>query len=100
MMPSREKVGTPAGLDGFFHFRSSTIFGSAARISARMRTTVSSRQSFVAAVVFFFALAGMARTIPRHRMCTRFPGSRFILFAGLDVERVVAGVLSRALRGG
>src|ERR1044071_7733557 len=38
--------------DGFFHFRSSTISGSASRISARMRARASGRQSAAAAGAF------------------------------------------------
>src|SRR6185369_16477285 len=46
MSPSCDQTGTPAmAFDGFFHFRSSIISGSASRISARMRARVSSRQS-------------------------------------------------------
>src|SRR5438874_5005082 len=41
-----DQTGTPAiAFDGFLHFRSSIISGSASRISARMRARVSSRQS-------------------------------------------------------
>ena len=45
-IPWCDQTGTPAiAFDGFFHFRSSIISGSASRISARMRARVSSRQS-------------------------------------------------------
>src|SRR6266540_2887396 len=45
-IPACDQTGTPAiPFDGFFHFRSSIISGSASRISARMRVRVSSRQS-------------------------------------------------------
>ena len=45
-IPSCDQTGTPAiAFDGFLHFRSSIISGSASRISARMRARVSSRQS-------------------------------------------------------
>src|SRR6185369_10741795 len=48
-MPLCDQTGTPAiAFDGFFHFRSSIISGSASRISARMRAKVCSRQSAVA----------------------------------------------------
>src|SRR5690349_16491464 len=46
MMPSWDQTGTPAGLDGFLHFASSTTSGSAWRISARIRSSTSLRQSF------------------------------------------------------
>src|SRR6185369_1663134 len=46
MSPSCDQTGTPAiAFEGFFHFRSSIISGSASRISLRMRARVSSRQS-------------------------------------------------------
>src|SRR4029079_7601901 len=45
-MPSCDQTGTPViAFDGFFHFRSSIISGSASRINVRMRARVSSRQS-------------------------------------------------------
>jgi hypothetical protein len=45
-MPLCDHTGTPTiPFDGFRHFCSSTISGSAARMSARMRVSVSSRQS-------------------------------------------------------
>lgn len=47
-MPSRDHTGTPSGLEGFFHFTSSTIAGLALRTMARRRDRVSLRQSFVA----------------------------------------------------
>src|SRR4029077_17669960 len=43
-IPLCDQTGTPAiEFDGFLHFRSSVISGSASRISARMRARVSSR---------------------------------------------------------
>jgi hypothetical protein len=43
-IPLCDQTGTPAiAFDGFFHFRSSIISGSASRISARMRSRVSPR---------------------------------------------------------
>src|SRR5688572_31498605 len=43
-MPSCDQTGTPAiAFDGFFHFRSSIMSGSASMMSARMRASVSSR---------------------------------------------------------
>ena len=45
-IPLCDQTGTPAiAFDGFLHFRSSIISGSASRISARMWARVSSRQS-------------------------------------------------------
>src|SRR3989449_5743444 len=45
-IPLCDQTGTPAiAFDGFLHFRSSIIPGTASRISARMRVSVSSRQS-------------------------------------------------------
>src|SRR6185295_2138357 len=44
-IPSLDHVGTPDGFDGLRHFRCSVIAGSALTISARMRSSVSSRQS-------------------------------------------------------
>src|SRR5258706_12155409 len=45
-IPLCDQTGTPAiPFEGFFHFRSSIIPGTASRISARMRVRVSSRQS-------------------------------------------------------
>src|SRR4051794_33451795 len=58
MIPLCDQTGTPAGFDGFFHFRSSVISGPASKISVRMRASVSSRQSPISAVSFgtgFFA---------------------------------------------
>ena len=48
--PARSHTGTPAGLEGFFHFIVSTTSGSASRISARSRASVSPRQSPIAAI--------------------------------------------------
>src|SRR5580765_1474150 len=45
-IPWCDQTGTPAiAFDGFLHFRSSIISGSASRISVRMRARVSWRQS-------------------------------------------------------
>src|SRR4051812_37961094 len=45
-IPLCDQTGTPTiPFDGFFHFCSSIISGSASRISARMRASVSTRQS-------------------------------------------------------
>src|SRR3954471_12643578 len=45
-IPWCDHTGTPAiAFDGFLHFRSSTIWGSASRISARIRARGSARQS-------------------------------------------------------
>src|SRR5262245_45625957 len=45
-IPLCDQTGTPAiSFDAFLHFRSSIIAGSASLMSARMRTSVSSRQS-------------------------------------------------------
>src|SRR5690606_38948150 len=44
MMPSRSHTGTPAGLEGLRHFTVSTIAGSAARMMARSRASISPRQ--------------------------------------------------------
>src|SRR5215831_3353088 len=45
-IPLCDQTGTPAiAFDGFLHFRSSIISGSASMISDRMRARVSSRQS-------------------------------------------------------
>src|SRR5437870_5065913 len=44
-IPLCDQTGTPAGFDGFFHFRSSIICGSASKISDRMPAKVLSRQS-------------------------------------------------------
>src|SRR5687767_14889728 len=47
-IPLCDQTGTPAiPFDGFRHFRSSIISGSASRISARMRARVSSCQSLL-----------------------------------------------------
>src|SRR3954466_8040737 len=43
--PLCDQVGTPAGFDGFLHFRSSVISGSASRIRARSRQSSSPLQS-------------------------------------------------------
>src|SRR4051795_5843831 len=43
--PSCAQVGTPAGFDGFLHFRSSVIPGSASMIRARSRESRSPLQS-------------------------------------------------------
>src|SRR5688500_20308562 len=43
-IPLCDQTGTPTiAFEGFFHFRSSIISGSASRINARMRARVSSR---------------------------------------------------------
>jgi len=48
MIPWCDQTGTPViPFEGFFHFRSSIMSGSASRISARMRARVSSRQSLL-----------------------------------------------------
>ena len=44
-MPSRDHTGTPSGLEGFFHFTSSTTAGPAPRTIPRRRDSVSPRQS-------------------------------------------------------
>jgi hypothetical protein len=50
-IPLCDQTGTPViAFDGFLHLRSSTISGSASRISALMRARVWSRQSLVAAL--------------------------------------------------
>src|SRR5207302_1086482 len=55
-IPSCDQTGTPViAFDGFFHFRSSIISGSASRISPRMRASVSSRQSRDARLAAFAA---------------------------------------------
>src|SRR5258706_4575111 len=52
-IPLCDQTGTPAiAFDGFFHFRSSVISGSASRISARMRARVSPRQSPSSSILF------------------------------------------------
>lgn len=45
MVPPHVQVGTPAGLEGFAHFTSSTIFGWASWMSSRIRWSVRWRQS-------------------------------------------------------
>src|SRR5262245_51222441 len=45
MIPSCDHTGTPAGLEGFLHFTSSTASGSASRMSIRIRPSISPRQS-------------------------------------------------------
>ena len=45
MIPACDQTGTPAGLEGFLHFTSSTTSGSAFLISFRIRASVSARQS-------------------------------------------------------
>src|SRR5262245_63200951 len=68
-IPLCDQTGTPAiAFDGFLHFRSSIISGSASRISARVRARVSARQSPRSRIVFavFFALAaGLRAALPR-----------------------------------
>src|SRR5262249_34225551 len=44
-MPFRDHTGTPSGLEGFFHFTSSTTAGPAPRTIPRSRDNVSPRQS-------------------------------------------------------
>src|SRR5690348_17851551 len=44
-MPFRDHTGTPSGLEGFFHFTSSTTAGPAPRTIPRSRDSVSPRQS-------------------------------------------------------
>ncbi len=58
MMPSCDHTGTPVGLEGFFHFASSTASGSASWISARMRPSIPSRQSPFSSIVASFEAAG------------------------------------------
>jgi hypothetical protein len=45
MIPSRDQTGTPEGLEGFFHFTSSTIDRSAFVIDVRSCDNVMPRQS-------------------------------------------------------
>src|SRR3954453_1098480 len=53
-IPLCDHTGIPAiAFDGFLHFRSSIIFGSAFRISARMRARVCSRQSLTSPAAGF-----------------------------------------------
>src|SRR4051794_4707382 len=59
-IPLCDQTGTPAGFDGFFHFRSSIIWGSASMISARMRARVSARQLVGAFAGFAVLAAGLA----------------------------------------
>src|SRR5688500_14397068 len=63
-IPLWDQTGTPFGFAAFFHFRSSIMPGSAARISARMQSRVASRQSPSAGVLDralpFFGFVGMA----------------------------------------
>src|SRR5215472_2424680 len=44
-LPFRDHTGTPSGLEGFFHFTSSTTAGPAPRTIPRSRDSVSPRQS-------------------------------------------------------
>src|SRR5262245_49176862 len=57
-MPPSDHTGTPAGLLGFFHFRSSTMPLSAARMILRTSGSVFSRQSPVLGFVAVFFAAG------------------------------------------
>src|SRR6187200_1289299 len=45
MMPPRDQVGTPSGLDGLTHLSSSTTSGTASRMTARTVRSTSPRQS-------------------------------------------------------
>src|SRR5215218_10454364 len=55
-IPSCDQTGTPfIAFDGFFHLRSSVISASASRISARMRSRVSSRHPPDDVLVGFFS---------------------------------------------
>jgi hypothetical protein len=45
MIPWSDQVGTPDGLDGFFHFLSSVEFGAACLINVRISLRRSTRQS-------------------------------------------------------
>src|SRR5688572_22015216 len=62
-MPLWDQTGTPVmPLDGFFHFRSSTISGSACLMRVRIRESISSRQlpgsiSFDRGAAFFHGLS-------------------------------------------
>src|SRR5207248_882615 len=89
-IPLCDQTGTPAiAFDGFLHFRSSVISGSASRISARMRARVSSRQS------------------PRSRIRrsvswgTGFPVARFTPAPGVAIAPAFGGdvALVAVLRG-
>src|ERR1700720_4120348 len=70
-IPLCDHTGTPAAFDGFFHFRSSIISGSASRISARMLARVSPRQSprfrLAPDVLLAFGFAFMMMAAPRRR---------------------------------
>src|SRR5882724_10841949 len=82
-IPWCDQTGTPAiAFDGFLHFRSSIISGSAFRISARMRARVLSRQS------------------PRSRFgwsMSREAGSPFRTLIGLAFAPALGGDLVRGL---
>src|SRR6186997_3444050 len=65
-MPLCDQTGTPAmPFDGFFHFRSSIIAGSASKISARMRASVASRQSLSAGLLCFFVIVQSSSAVRR-----------------------------------
>src|SRR5947207_15637257 len=88
MIPACDHVGTPAGLLGFTHLRSSTASGSASRMAVRMRSRASARQS--SSVAFCIApvlLAGFSVKVLAH-ILTRldhFPSvPGWIAEAGVD----------------
>src|SRR6476620_9417379 len=101
-MPLCDQTGTPAILfDAFFHFRSSIISGSASRISARMRASVSSRHppaSRIGVAVFGVALPAVcaeldfAFALPAVRVAVDFA---FILLAAPRGKLDLASFRSR-----
>src|SRR5664279_1242680 len=68
MTPSWDQVGVPACLLAFTHFDSSTTAGSASVMRARIRPSVSSLQSAIAAIL---SLGLGAALIPQSLKATR-----------------------------
>src|SRR5687767_1484449 len=100
-IPWCDQTGTPAiAFDGFLHFRSSIISGSASRISARMRARASSRQSPRSRIRWSmsgeagFPVARFA-SAPGLAFARRFGGDLDLAPAFAVVAALAAGLLAR-----
>src|SRR5437660_12661877 len=97
-IPLCDQTGTPAiAFDGFLHFRSSVISGSASRISARMRARVSPRHPPRSRIRW-----SMSREagFPVIGLASLAPGSAFAPAFGGDLAFVPAFAVFLALAAG
>src|SRR4051812_22539644 len=92
-IPLCDQTGTPNGFVGLTHFTSSTISGSASRISARMRARVSARHPLRALIRWSMSReAGFA--VARSRLLIPARAAPLI-DADLDLAADLRGLLAR-----